>query len=204
MSDFERFWSGKSSKSNSGEILKTGIDLLDRFLSLVNFRRQWIVNPPLQLRMMALGSVVALASLAAAYGGAMYVFDRSQSAMVEAGVPLHHPMYLFLAEQMNTLRVVFGIIGVLALCVGMGVGLWISHRVAGPIYRMRRHLQEAAAGRAPQPIRFRQGDYFQELADAYNEELITRGRIRRPGTEEHREDRDEALLERVPANQRAA
>jgi len=113
-------------------------------------------------------------------------------------------MYLFLAEQQRTLGAVFVIIAFVAVAVGMGVGLWISHRVAGPIYRMRRHLQEAAAGRAPKPIRFRQGDYFQELADAYNEELITRGRIRRPGTEEHRQDRDEELLETEPANRRAA
>jgi hypothetical protein len=204
MADFERFWSGGKAKEARGETLKTGIDLLDRFLALINFRKRWIVNPPLQLRMMALGSSVAIASLAAAFGGATYVLDRSQTAMIEAGLPPHHPMFAFLAEQEKTLGAVFVIIAVIALAVGMTVGLWISHRVAGPIYRMRRHLEEAAAGRAPKPIRFRKDDYFQELADAYNEELITRGRIRRPGTEEHRQDRDDQLLDRPPANREAA
>ena len=48
------------------------------------------------------------------------------------------------------------------------VGLLLSNRIAGPLYRIARHLSDLAEGKAPAEIKLREGDYFKELADAAN------------------------------------
>jgi hypothetical protein len=43
-----------------------------------------------------------------------------------------------------------------------------SHRFAGPMVRLRDSMRRSAAGEHVEPIRFRDGDYWQDLADAFN------------------------------------
>ncbi|QDV74052.1 HAMP domain-containing protein [Botrimarina mediterranea] len=43
-----------------------------------------------------------------------------------------------------------------------------SHRFAGPMVRLRESMRRAAAGEHVDPIRFRDGDYWQDLAEAFN------------------------------------
>ncbi len=44
----------------------------------------------------------------------------------------------------------------------------ISHRFAGPIYSLRRTMREVADGNPPRKLKFREGDFWHELADDYN------------------------------------
>lgn len=49
------------------------------------------------------------------------------------------------------------------------VGVLITHRIAGPIYRMERYLEAVARGENPGECRIREGDEFQELCARLNE-----------------------------------
>lgn len=44
-----------------------------------------------------------------------------------------------------------------------------SNRIVGPIHRMRRSMRALAAGEYVQPIEFRGADYWQGVADEFNE-----------------------------------
>lgn len=46
--------------------------------------------------------------------------------------------------------------------------LRFTHRFAGPVLRLRRSMQELANGEEVKPLRFRDGDCWQELADEFN------------------------------------
>jgi hypothetical protein len=43
-----------------------------------------------------------------------------------------------------------------------------SHRFVGPILRLRRCMRQLARGEHVEPIRFRRGDFWQDLADEFN------------------------------------
>ena len=43
-----------------------------------------------------------------------------------------------------------------------------SHRFAGPMVRLRESMRRSAAGEHVEPIRFRDGDYWHDLAEAFN------------------------------------
>ncbi len=48
---------------------------------------------------------------------------------------------------------------------------FVSHRVAGPLLRMRRALREAASGEEPRPVQLRDNDYLHPEAEALNDLL---------------------------------
>lgn len=55
----------------------------------------------------------------------------------------------------------------------------MSNRFAGPVFRMRRVLAQLAKGETVDPIQFRQGDYWQEMAADLNK-VIARLRAASP------------------------
>jgi methyl-accepting chemotaxis protein len=54
------------------------------------------------------------------------------------------------------------------ILVGFWISLEISNRIFGPLVRLRLNMERAAKGEALENIKFRKGDNFEELADAYN------------------------------------
>lgn len=46
--------------------------------------------------------------------------------------------------------------------------LRVSHRFAGPMYRLRNALRDAADGKHVPPVKFREGDFWCEMADEFN------------------------------------
>ena len=48
-----------------------------------------------------------------------------------------------------------------------------TNRFAGPIFRLQRSMKEIAAGNPVRPLAFRDGDYWQDLAENFNQ-IVTR------------------------------
>ena len=53
-------------------------------------------------------------------------------------------------------------------CSVIFIGLIITNRIAGPIYRLRKHMEGVASGQEITEITFRKADYFAELIEPYN------------------------------------
>lgn len=48
------------------------------------------------------------------------------------------------------------------------IAILVSHRIVGPVYRLRTHLEAVADGRTTQDVKFRDKDYFRDLEAAAN------------------------------------
>ncbi len=48
----------------------------------------------------------------------------------------------------------------------------LSHKFVGPMFRLKRCMLEVAAGQSVAPIKFRDGDFWQEYADAFNAVMV--------------------------------
>jgi len=60
----------------------------------------------------------------------------------------------------------------------LAVGILVTHRIAGPVYRFEQHLRALARGESPGPCKIRGGDELQELCRLINsavEALRARG-----------------------------
>lgn len=81
-----------------------------------------------------------------------------------------------LAQDARTLKsfyrsLIWTLVGLLAiLVVGIGLaGIWVTHKVAGPIFKMKRHLREVAAGSLEVPRGLRRGDELVDFFEALRE-----------------------------------
>lgn len=48
-------------------------------------------------------------------------------------------------------------------------GLYLTNRIAGPLYRLKVHMENLVAGKDVGELEFRKNDYFKELADLFNQ-----------------------------------
>jgi len=61
----------------------------------------------------------------------------------------------------------------LAFIVSMLVTLVLSHKVAGPVYRVKKYFEELDPDN-PEAIKFRQGDFFEDLPEVINQKVARR------------------------------
>jgi hypothetical protein len=137
----------------------------------VYHRRKLLINPPFQLSFLRYILGIAGFTLAVFYAAKVFFFYQTRKYISDLGIPPEHMIFDFLNQQSRVMDWIFlGAALVESLFLGF-LGLRLSHRVAGPVYRVTQDMLAFAKGEPARKIRFRKGDYFPELADAYNEQL---------------------------------
>lgn len=131
-------------------------------------RKQYLINPEFQLRFVAIMIGVAILTVLALYVSNIIFVAKFVSIGKSLALTDDHPFWKFIAEQKAVLNSVFlwtsAIIGT-AIVVG---GVFLSHRIAGPIHRMQTHLEDIAKTGKIRELSFRQGDFFPEMAQSIN------------------------------------
>jgi len=61
--------------------------------------------------------------------------------------------------------------------------LRLSHRFVGPVFRLRQALREAASGEPMRPLKFRDDDFWREVADDFNRAFAARDAREPAGSE---------------------
>lgn len=133
------------------------------------------------------GTMYAIA-LEPLVGGELPFYLRAEM-LRQSGVP----------GMTETLLVWVTLMGSLSAFFAVAVGLYFSHKLAGPIYRFKIELQRIAEGQEARPIRLRKGDDFQDVADALNSALgrIQSGQLLLQGSLESAEHRLQELVRAV-------
>ncbi|MGE3172059.1 MAG: hypothetical protein AB7O97_05485 [Planctomycetota bacterium] len=125
-------------------------------------RKKLIVNRPLQSRLMlnmALLPGIALAGIAVFTG--VYCARLMDEAMAtDTELPGLMPLF-YLVIAFELLAAVFLMVN----------SLKISHKVAGPAYRLTKCIERIRSGDLAFTVQFRRGDHLQELKDEFNKLL---------------------------------
>ncbi len=135
-------------------------------------RKNFLINPRFQLSFLAYTLVVSILTIAFFWASDYFFFYKFKQLGQGLGLPSNHVFFQFLNEQHATKNTYYAIAALVSLTFLSIWGLLLSHRVAGPLYRLRKHLHSVAQGDTLSDVRFRKGDFFQEVADAYNLQMI--------------------------------
>jgi methyl-accepting chemotaxis protein len=133
-------------------------------------KRSLLINPKFQWTLIGYAAVTTLLVLFSVYALFSFGFQEFNSIGTQAGLPPEHIYFQFIKMQEATfLRVIAAIAVVVGLILTIG-GLFLSHKIAGPIYRMQKEFNSMSAGDPVviKEIQFRKGDFFPELADSFN------------------------------------
>jgi hypothetical protein len=131
-------------------------------------RKQYFVNPRFQLALILGANVLALISVSLILTLNAYTQAHLQNYIFELNLPPDHRFSQVLAQREADYA---------RMCLWIGIGqfvvfnlaaIFLSHRIAGPLHRLQRHLREVGEGREPTDVNFRKGDLYQPLAVACN------------------------------------
>ncbi|HXH73432.1 MAG TPA: hypothetical protein VNJ08_00600 [Bacteriovoracaceae bacterium] len=141
-----------------------------------NKRKDFFINPKFQFSVIANFLALSLITISSFYAANFWFFYKFTQLGKNMGLPADHVFFQFIQTQKDQMNWIF--IGVSILVSGilfMG-GVLLSHKVAGPIYRLCQHLKAIETGGEVKPITFRKGDYFLEIVDHLNpilEKVVT-------------------------------
>jgi len=133
-------------------------------------RKSLLINPRFQWHIIGYAGVMSMLVLVFVYGLLGFGFHEFVKVGLSAGLPPDHAYFQFIEVQEAAFdRIVLAIAVLVGILLFVG-GLVISHRIAGPIRRMQKELIRASEEKPFQlkSIQFRKGDYFPELAEAFN------------------------------------
>lgn len=134
-----------------------------------NRRRKLLINPEFQVQFMKNLLFLNLAICGVFYMAHAYFFWQARDLGKGINLDVNHVFFRFLDEQQRAMNIIslttMSIISALILAFG----LVYSHKIAGPVYRLRKYLRERAEGIETGQLRFREGDYFPEMADSVND-----------------------------------
>ena len=134
-------------------------------------RRTYLVDPGFQLKYTSILMVVG-ACITALFGAMMY--QAHLAATQALGAKAHIDLAAMDAYDARLAWTVLAIAIVMTLALAL-FGVLVTHRVAGPLYVIARHLKSIGEGRFPELRPLRQRDELKEFFNAFQESV---GQIR--------------------------
>lgn len=130
--------------------------------------RSWtsiLINKTFQLKLMSYFIVLFVLTTISLYSTTFLFFWSMKNKGVNVGIPDGHVYYQFLTNQKHDLDMLFIGLATINFFLLITVGLILSHRIAGPIHKVKQFLQDPEQN---EPIQMRENDFFKELGPIVN------------------------------------
>ena len=134
-----------------------------------NQRKVYLINPSFQLRVTSYFIILAVVNILVFYGCVYHFFDVFVSKGTEIGLPKNHVFFMFMEDQVAQMTSIFIFTSLITVFILLVAGVLISHRIAGPMYRLNMDLKEMAKNKELKSLKFRNKDFFQEIPESFNQ-----------------------------------
>ena len=128
---------------------------------------KFIVDPQVQIKVVSLLAAVAMAS-SVAICFVVYAHLDKVALYIDGSAASSHVLAEEFRKMTDSLMVRLGIIVVLMVSAFSILGFVLTHRIAGPIWKLRRELDRILKGEDIRSIKFRKDDEFQDLPHLIN------------------------------------
>jgi hypothetical protein len=126
-----------------------------------------LINPKFQLKLLSYFIVLFLITTISLYSTTFLFFYRMKQKALTVGIPDGHIFFKFLGNQKHDLDTLFIGLAAFNFFLLIGVGFILSHRIAGPIFKLKKQLSQKA--HISDEFKLRETDFFQELEPLVNE-----------------------------------
>lgn len=120
-----------------------------------------LINPQFQLKFLSYFIMLFVVTTISLYSTTFLFFYRMKQKAINVGIPDGHVFYQFLTNQKHDLDLLFIGLAAFNLLLLIGVGFVISHRIAGPIFKLKGQLRDFSP--ESDEYRLRETDFFREL-----------------------------------------
>lgn len=117
--------------------------------------------------------ILVVFSVAAVYVGLQYFFIDLIESGIEKNLNHDHIYFNVIYSQQVYFSNFLLLIGVVLTIGTLVWGLYFSHRIAGPLYKLDKYFGDAknSPGKKLAPLSFRKDDFFQEVSTSINDYL---------------------------------
>ena len=136
-----------------------------------NNRKTFLINPKFQIRFIGHLIFAVAISIAIFYLAELFFFKEMMREGIEAKLPDDHVYFELILRQKALMDKVFMITGLIVFVFLTIFGVLLSHRIAGPLYKLNMSFENMAQKRKVERISFRDKDYFQELPESFNKAI---------------------------------
>ncbi|MBL6989812.1 MAG: hypothetical protein ISR65_08535 [Bacteriovoracaceae bacterium] len=158
---------------------------------LLGRRRNFFINPSFQLRFMGFMIFGLILSIMSFYVADIYFFNSLVAFGKQKGLEEGHIYFQLIKEQHGLLNNIFVVSRMIVFCIVLVSSLFLSHRVAGPLYHLNNFLKKATNSdnlEDLEKLKFRKRDFFKELPESVNQFIASR-KIKGSTTEQSKNDK---------------
>ena len=130
-------------------------------MDAANRRKKKLIEPRIQIRIALLHLTTSMLAALVQAVVVVYLLMRIADGLPHDGLELKSELPNILG---NSLLVTI----LLLVPLTMIVGITSSHRVVGPLYRIRQYLTQLKAGEKPAPCKVRENDELQDFCELVN------------------------------------
>lgn len=132
------------------------------------FKRKYLINPKFQFRFLFVFMAIILCTQIFTYIQVTGTFHQFYNVIEGQSIPANEPFLVALQAETLHLYVVMASTSVLVLIVAGLVGVVLTHKLAGPLFRLKNQMDQIEAGAEITDVKFRKDDFYPELADSFN------------------------------------
>ncbi len=137
-----------------------------------NIRKKLFIDPAFQGYFFIATSVLASVGSAIIFAVTRFFSSNFIFEAKKLGLPSDHPFFQLIESQQKMMDLGVFISSVAVFGILIIYGLYMSNRVAGPIYRLKNHLRAYCGGKEYSKVTFREKDFFPELATLVNDAIL--------------------------------
>lgn len=134
-------------------------------------RKTLLIDRPFQVYFLVYTVGIALTVSLIYFAASRFFFLRFLEQGKDLGLPANHAFFQFLETQQTTLDLALLFASLIVITVLILYGMYLSNRIAGPIYQLKKHLSDYQNGKEYSDIQFREKDFFPELAQSVNQSI---------------------------------
>jgi hypothetical protein len=138
---------------------------------LKDFRKSLYINPGFQRQFIVFTSLISLGYTGSLLLANSLFFNYFTKKGMELGLNEEHIYYDLLEAQRSYMNMVSFSMAIFVVSLTWYLALKLSHRVAGPVYKINKILTEWLEGKNPGEIKLRSDDFFKDLAETCNKAM---------------------------------
>lgn len=129
------------------------------------------IYPKFQFTLLLAQIIVSIITFVVIHFKVNEAFQRLSDMGSKINLPVEHAYYSFIEHSRNMISTNLNWALSFSVFLTIVASLYLSHKVVGPIHRLRIYFRAIISGAPQHDLKFRKGDYFEDLPDLINESL---------------------------------
>ena len=129
------------------------------------------IYPKFQLTLLLTQIIVSIITLVVIHLKINAVFHRLLEMGEKINLPKEHAYFAFIQRSQDMITMNLGWAMGFSLFLTIVSSLYLSHKIVGPIHRVRIYFKSIIDGQNVSEIKFRKNDYFEDLPNLINETI---------------------------------